>query len=245
MTALIAGSMVPDIPLFMGWHAGYEVTHSLVGVLVLDVGLTVGVLVVWFLAVRDAVVDLAPESARLRLPVRARLTVRQWVLTPLGACIGAATHVLWDEFTHPGRWGSRHVAWLSAEHAGLPGLRWLQYASGLLGLVVVLWAAARHLESLVPVATARPPAVLPGFVLPGVLALAALAGLISAGSETSSGLHAMAFVGVVNSLIAVVALGALACAAWQLARRRRESHLVTTRNPTDRDRGGFARPHAR
>ncbi|RHW25669.1 DUF4184 family protein [Nocardioides immobilis] len=43
MTALVAGSVVPDIPLFLWWVRGYELTHSLVGILVVDVVLAVGV----------------------------------------------------------------------------------------------------------------------------------------------------------------------------------------------------------
>ena len=39
-----------------------------------------------------------------------------------------------------------------------------------------------------------------------------------------NGLHAMAFDGVVNSVIAVVALGLVARAAWQLVSRRRTRH---------------------
>ena len=36
VTALVAGSMVPDVPLFLGWTRGYEVTHRLLGVVTVD-----------------------------------------------------------------------------------------------------------------------------------------------------------------------------------------------------------------
>ena len=228
MTALVAGSMVPDIPLFMGWDRGYEVTHSLIGVVTVDIVLTLGALLLWFTAVRDAVVDMAPEVVRLRLPERARLTGSEWLLAPLAAGVGVMTHVFWDAFTHSGRWGSHHVVWLNKEYAGLLGMRWLQYVSGVLGLAVVGWVAVRHLRSLPLAPDPRRPAVLPAFVLPGVVVLSGVAGLVSAALELPNGLHAMAFFGVVNSVIAVVALGLVACAAWQLVGRRRTRQPVNS-----------------
>ena len=221
MTALVAGSMVPDIPLFMGWDQGYEVTHSLIGVMTVDIALTLGVLLVWVTAVRDAVVDMAPEPVRLRLPERARLTGREWLLAPLAAVVGVTTHVFWDAFTHSGRWGSRHVMWLSTEHAGLLGMRWLQYVSGVLGMAVVGWVAVHHLRSLPRAPDPRRPSVLPAFVMRAVVALSGLAGLVSAVLALPNGLHAMAFFGVVNSVIALVLWGLIACAAWQFVDRRR------------------------
>jgi hypothetical protein len=220
VTALAAGSMVPDIPLFLWWVRGYDVTHSLVGVLSVDVVLAMGVVLLWFLLVRDAVVDMAPPSVRERLPARARPTMREWLLAPVAACVGAATHVLWDSFTHPGHWGPRHIEWLRTEHAGLLGLKWTQYSSGVVGLAVVAWVVVQYLRSLDPLPDPRAPAVLPSFVLPLVVAASVLVGLVSAAIEAPRGFHSMAFNGVVDSLITVVVLGVLACGAWQVARLR-------------------------
>ncbi|RHW25668.1 DUF4184 family protein [Nocardioides immobilis] len=164
---------------------------------------------------------MAPAQIRARLAPRSRPSRRDWLLTPVAAAVGAATHVLWDSFTHPGRWGPRHIEWLRADHGALPGLKWVQYASGVVGLTIVVWAAVRHLRSLETVPGARPPAVLPPTVLPAVVTIAVLVGLVSVARSVPDGFHAMAFNGVVDSLVAATALSALACAAWHLARRRR------------------------
>lgn len=229
MTALAAGSMVPDIPLFMSWTRGYEVTHSLLGILVVDVVLTCGAVLLWVFLARDALVDMAPSSVRSRLPVRARPTQREWLLTPIAGSVGAATHFLWDSFTHPGRWGPRHIAWLRTDHAGLEGLKWAQYVSGVLGLAVVTWVIVRYLRSLDPVWADREPSVLPPAVLPVVVATSALIGLIAAVVQVPDGFHMMAFEGVVSSLIAVTGLGTLACVVWQSARRRAVSPPASAR----------------
>lgn len=124
VTALVAGSMVPDIPLFLGWHRGYQVTHSLVGVVTVDAIVTMLVVALWFGVVRDVLVDLTPDAVRSRLVPHVRLSERQWLLAPVAAALGALTHVVWDTFTHPARWGSDRVGWLHTEHAGPLGTAW-------------------------------------------------------------------------------------------------------------------------
>ncbi len=216
MTVLVIASMVPDIPLFMGWLRGYEVTHSAVGIVTVDLLATFVVVAAWFFVLRDALVDLSPAPVRSRLPHRARLDRRGWILAPLAACIGAATHVLWDSFTHPGRWGVAQIGWLQEDHAGLAGMKWVQYTSGVVGLAIVLAAAVAHLRTVPPVATSRRPRLLPSATLPLVVAIGAATALVSAGLSAPSGLHAMAFNGVVDSLI-VLAVGIVAVSAlWQV-----------------------------
>ena len=62
----------------------------------------------------------------------------------LGVVVGTVTHLVWDSFTHAGRWGVEVVPWLHTEHLGLPGYKWAQFASGLLGLaVIVIWCLRR------------------------------------------------------------------------------------------------------
>lgn len=219
MTALVLGSMTPDAPLYAGWTRAYEITHSVVGVLTVDVVATTLVVGVWFAFVRDALVDLAPPAIRSRLAPRARLTARQWRLTPRAAVIGASTHVVWDAFTHPGRWGPRHLPWLRADHLGLAGMTWAQYVSGVLGLLVVGWAVVAHLRSLPPTDARLPAPALTPAALIAALAAAALAGLVSALLEVSSGLHSMAYHGVVNSLIVLVLGLVCVCMAWHLSGR--------------------------
>ncbi|UMG93240.1 DUF4184 family protein [Nocardioides sp. TF02-7] len=220
MAALVAGSMAPDLPVFLQSWGAYGVTHSAVGVVTVDVVVAMVALVAWSVVARDAVVDMAPDRARSRLEPWVRPTRREWLLAVPAACLGAATHVVWDAFTHPGRWGPRHVEWLHNDHAGLPGSKWLQYASGVVGLAVVAWAALRHLRSRAPRPGPRAPRVLPPATLPAAVAGAALVGL-SSGAVHAPDLHDMAYFAVVHGLIALVVLCSVACAAWHGVRRRR------------------------
>ncbi len=220
MSALVTGSMVPDIPVFLEWHRAYQLTHSLLGILVIDVGLAVCVLLVWFPFARDAVVDMAPGQVRSRLAERARLTGRQWLLVAPAASLGAATHLLWDSFTHPGRWGPDHIEWLRTEHAGLEGLRWSQYVSGVIGLAIVIWVSTTYLRSRAPL-DSRGPSALPPVTLPALITVSVAVGLVSVIVAAPQGFHVMAFYGVVNSVLTLLALGAIASAAWHGVRRSR------------------------
>lgn len=225
MTSMVIGSMVLDIPLYLGSRRGYDLAHSPIGVPTVDIVGALLVLGLWFTVLRDPLVDLAPTAIRSRLAPRARLTRRQWLLAPIGALIGGITHVAWDSFTHYDRWGSDHVGWLQRDHLGLAGLKWAQYASGVLGLVVVGWFAVAHLRSLAPLNIRRPARVMTPAALVAVVVLAGLTGLASAAWKASVGLHAMAFHGVVNSIIVLVVGGFLVCLAWQIQRQRNRASV--------------------
>ncbi|ROR90960.1 DUF4184 family protein [Nocardioides aurantiacus] len=150
LAAMVFGSMVPDVPLFMGWASGYALSHSLPGVITVNLMVALAGLCVWNAFVRDALVDMAPNPVRMRLAPRHRLTCRQWLVAPAAAVVGSLTHLAWDAFTHPGRWGVTHVAWLRADLGPLPGFKWAQYASGVIGMCVVLWAVLPTCAPVLP-----------------------------------------------------------------------------------------------
>ncbi|MEX5708312.1 DUF4184 family protein [Parafrankia soli] len=232
MSAMVAGSMVPDVPVFLGWSAMYHLSHSLLGVVTFVPLLSLVALGVWFCLARDALLDLAPDPVRLRLPPRARPTGRQWLLAPVAAVVGGLTHTGWDAFTHEDRWGVRHVAWLSADHGALPGYKWLQYGMGAAGLVVVAAAVVVHLRAL-PRGPRRPRRYsAEAAVLPAVVALAAGVGAVVGLAQASNGLHAVAFRGVVTGVIALVAGLFLVAAGWRASGRTLEQWpCQPTRSP--------------
>lgn len=219
MTVLVAASMVPDVPVFLGMPRVYEITHSLIGIVTLDLLMAVMAVAVWSFVMRDALVDLAPAVVRSRLAHRVRPTRRDWVLSPVAAVIGAMTHVAWDSFTHAGEWGVVRVDWLQEQHGELAGFKWAQYASGAIGLAIVAVAALRELRTLRPIDRPRPPRALPVATLPVAVGLAALAGIVSAVRHMSSGLHAVAFNGAVDSLIVLAVTLVAVTVAWNAVRR--------------------------
>lgn len=218
-TALVLGCTLPDVPVFLGRWDLYHQTHSLLGVLVLDVVAAMVVAIAWFVLVRDVAVDVAPDVVRSRLAPRARWSRSEWLLAPVAAAVGAATHVGWDELTHGHGWVVARVGWLRDEHGGLHGYQWAQYTSGVVGLVVVVVAVVVHLRGL-PVV--RPASgswrVLPRPTLPVAVGAALAAGSVSAVAHAPTGFHAAAFHGVVTSIVASVVVALTVAALWHARR---------------------------
>jgi hypothetical protein len=129
-SALAIGSMIPDIPVFFPGLLSYQATHSLAGIV--THGLPVGFLVfiVFHFGLKQPLVALAPRFFRARLASWAEQRPTFALVPMLLACIsvaaGAASHVVWDSFTHEGRWGVQLFPVLDqvALHAGGRPLRW-------------------------------------------------------------------------------------------------------------------------
>ncbi len=145
--ALAAGSMSPDLPYFLPFGASIprHVTHSALSVITWDLVFGLAMWVTWR-TLAPVLHDVAPAPIRnrWRLPTA---PAPQWWAVALAVMIGAATHVVWDSFTHAGYWGSS-LAPLAAIYPSprgpMFGFRYLQYVSGAIGLAIVLWFGYRQ-----------------------------------------------------------------------------------------------------
>lgn len=165
--AIAVGAMAPDLPLFLrGTPLTYGITHSNVIVAVLVAAALLGV---WWYLVRPAVRELAPAALAARLPRewdatgsevwstlnRARPGAQSpvWrelfaVLLAISLFLGVLSHIVWDSFTHEGRWGLELFPALEQMWGPLPGYKWFQHGSSALGLVIlavfaVIWLRRR------------------------------------------------------------------------------------------------------
>lgn len=202
--ALVAGAVAPDLPVYLPIGVGYGTTHGWPGVLV-AAAFGVGLLALWVVVVRDAVVDLVP-ALRRRLTVGARPDRRAWLLAPLAVLVGAATHVLWDSATHDWGFLVEHLAALREEYGPAPLYRWLQHTSTVVGTLVVVGYGVVVLRRR-PVAQ-RPSVVRrPALWLAPVPVAALAVGLVAGSIEA----------GVGAALVALVVVAA----GWQVEARRR------------------------
>ncbi|WP_328389948.1 DUF4184 family protein [Streptomyces sp. NBC_00400] len=152
-SALVAGSFAPDMTYYAdslvpGAMAFGEVTHAPSGVLTVDVLVTVALVGGWRL-VREPLIALLPRAwrspvhtfvrGRPRRPrgLRQLLTLAAWFV--VSAVLGATTHVVWDAFTHPGRWGTRLVPGLNQVVGGLPVYTFVQYGTSALAAAALGW----------------------------------------------------------------------------------------------------------
>lgn len=199
--AIAIGAMTPDLPLFVrALPLHYGLTHSPAW-LPVTIAVAFVLLLVWRCLLRPAARELAPRRLAVRLPASwdagAGAALREtlggapgdrrggWpglLLLVASLAIGVVSHIVWDLFTHEGRWGTTAIPALADDWGPLPGFRWLQHGSSAIGLAVigawmVVWLARRRTAAV-------PVHVLPGWVrwtwwasLPVLLLVAWLWGL--------------------------------------------------------------------
>lgn len=129
------------------------------------------------------------HSAAAPRPQRQTGRWRGPLLLVVSLAVGVLSHIVWDSFTHEGRWGSAAVPALDERWGPLDGYKWLQYGSSVIGLLVIgvwaiLWLARRRIT--------QAPHLMPAAIrwvwwllLPGVLAAAWLWGLAQFGPFTA------------------------------------------------------------
>lgn len=232
LSALVVGSMVPDVPMFAGGVAPgldvertYAHTHSWLGLATTDVLVGVLVWAVWEFALRPALYDGLPGCVRARAgaladaPPLGRRAV--WTV-PLAVLVGAATHVGIDEFTHRGRWAATHLGWFRETHAGLPGTSWAQYVGGTLGLAIVAFVLVRGWWRTEPQQRPRLAPRLAAWVwgAPIVVAVVAVAATLAAWASGTP-LVRLAYGLVTTGGTAMVLAAVAAAAAWRFVTRRR------------------------
>lgn len=207
--AIAIGAMTPDLPMFVrGLGLSYGRTHD-VRWLPATILVALALVLVWRMLLRPAVRELAPAWLARRLPPGwdapppaafvetfsrrgrpGRADALGAALLLVSLAIGVLSHIAWDAFTHEGRAGAALVPGLEAAWGPFPVYRWLQYGSGIGGLLVIaIWAAMR-LRRSAPGALGR--RVLPRGIrvawwlsLPVFLVVAWVGGLALAGPLTA------------------------------------------------------------
>ncbi|MDM4018114.1 DUF4184 family protein [Roseiconus lacunae] len=162
MSALAIGAMVPDIALFFP-IVDYARTHSATGVVFFCGPMGIGLFLLFDLLMRKPLCTLLPNWIRCRIDPRPRLPHSSTIAPVLtlivqvgfAVVIGSSTHVIWDAFTHEGRWGTKLVPALemmwSIGPFQLRGYKLFQYGSTFVGLpllVLIAWWKLRGATSI-------------------------------------------------------------------------------------------------
>jgi hypothetical protein len=219
-SALVVGSMAPDFPFFLPVDPGLR-THTAAAIVTTDLLFGVPAWLLWHALLAAPALWAAPRALRVRLAgvplgVRARLgSVRAVLLTVAALAVGSATHVLWDEFTHARRWGPEHIPALGETWWLMPGYRWLQYLSSLVGALILLaWLA--HWWRRTP---ATAPDDRPGPWWPWALLVAVGVGVGAPFALAAEGFGGAGYDGTTWGGSAALAVAIVLAAAWQLRRR--------------------------
>jgi hypothetical protein len=107
LAALVVGSIMPDLPLFLPLPLSRNATHSFLAVLWFCVPAGVLAYLLYDYVLDRPLRALMPEGLARRLP-RVGREARPAVWSPsvlVSIFVGAATHTAWDSFTHGGAAG--------------------------------------------------------------------------------------------------------------------------------------------
>ncbi len=229
LSALAIGSIAPDLTFIVPLPLSREQTHGLAALFLFCLPAGALVYFLFHALFKAPLIALLPAPIAHRVAPSARPV---WPAVLVSLLCGAATHVLWDAFTHPGTPIVNALPWLQRELGNIGGYRLygfklLQHAGSVLGMAVLVLWMWRWLHRAPP-ASVRPDRVLTRAQRKGAIAalIAAplLAGLIAGWWRVpvvASVVDLQVFAGgfIFSALPAGAVMLTLYSALWQLARR--------------------------
>ncbi len=149
LSGLIVGSMTPDFEYFIRMQVKSIYSHTLPGLFWFDVPLGLVLTFVYLLLVKDPLIRHLPILLNRRFSAYARKTVNisanAIAIVTLSVLIGAASHLLWDGFTHPTGYFVKQIPALSSvAYIGSNRIfiyKILQHGSTITGLAIILFTA--------------------------------------------------------------------------------------------------------
>ncbi|MGW5746016.1 DUF4184 family protein [Amycolatopsis sp. NPDC003861] len=137
LPGLVAGSLAPDVAYYVPLPGG-ELTHEPMGLVSVDLLLGLVLVAVGY-AVLAPALAFGPAGWRERVPRPGRVP---WLGAVVSVVVGAATHLLWDAFTHTDGFAVRHWKGLRVSVVGPHRLYnvigYVSSAGGLLLLAVLV-----------------------------------------------------------------------------------------------------------
>lgn len=183
-TCLVFGAMAPDFQYFANGEEKGGFSHTLLGIPLWGLPVTLALAVVFHALVKWPLVAAAPAWLARRVAARAAMP---WHLRAVpcvvSALIGVVTHIAWDGGTHAQGWAEHHFAHFVDHKVVVPVLgripvfRVFQHVSTVVGLAVLAIYLARWLrrQPAVDVPPPRGRATLLACVAAGIAAVGARA----------------------------------------------------------------------
>ncbi|ASU36675.1 DUF4184 family protein [Mucilaginibacter xinganensis] len=146
LTGLVIGSMVPDFEYLIRMRMLSRYSHTWQGFIWFDIPLAYILVILYEIFVKDKLITHLPAGINRRFfSLRGFITyytLKYFLAILISVAIGAATHILWDGFTHPGGMFVKRFAYLS-RIVKVHGYRFyiytlLQHASTAAGALIIL-----------------------------------------------------------------------------------------------------------
>lgn len=151
LTALVIGSMVPDFEYFIRMKISALYSHTWSGLLWFDLPLGLLIMLMYVAIVKDKLITHLPlwfnrRFSSSRGPAH-KTNFFYIVIVIISILIGAASHILWDSFTHPAGYFVKHHHLLRHKtmvlHQHLEFYNILQHLSTIAGAVIIAFTIYR------------------------------------------------------------------------------------------------------
>lgn len=145
LTGLVIGSMTPDFEYFIRIKVESRYSHTWTGLFWFDTPLALLLLYVYNIFIKDKLIDHLPLFLNKRFSGfknSGKPNTRYYLfIIILSVLIGAATHIFWDDFTHPEGYFVKHIRLLK-HHVFIFGHSFLlynilQHLSSFIGAVII------------------------------------------------------------------------------------------------------------
>jgi hypothetical protein len=135
--------MAPDLEYFFRLRPGGGAGHTLLGMLWLDLPLSLLIIAVFHGFIKKPLLRNLPMFLRMRLGSLARQPwPASYLWSPrliLGILVGCVSHLVWDTFTHQRGRFEPELQILSYEVAHITLRAWFQNGSSVVGLAAIAW----------------------------------------------------------------------------------------------------------
>lgn len=143
-TALIVGSISPDLEYFFRMKMQSEISHTLLGIFLIDFPLGFIVIFAFHTIIKKPLIANLPYFFQSRMQL---LKDSNWIgyfknnilVVLLSFFLGTLSHIFWDSMTHWDGYVVERIAFFNEVFFGLPVYKIAQYGSSVFGLIVILY----------------------------------------------------------------------------------------------------------
>ncbi|MBC7847141.1 MAG: DUF4184 family protein [Flavobacterium sp.] len=141
-TALIVGSMSPDFEYFFRMKIQSEISHTFLGIFLIDFPLGFIVMFVFHKIIKKPLIENSPAFFSLRMQ---KLKELNWncffknnvFIVLISFFLGTVSHLLWDSFTHWDGYFVQRIFFLNLELYSVPLYKIAQHLSSLIGMIFI------------------------------------------------------------------------------------------------------------
>ncbi|MEM7028399.1 MAG: DUF4184 family protein [Chloroflexota bacterium] len=155
-SALVVGSMIPDIGYLAPYRETVTFTHTIWGAL--GVGIPIGLITLWIFhnILKRPLLSLLPTSYQkqfIKSPPFDLWPLSKLTIIIISIAIGVLTHIFWDGFTHGRGWAVVSTPFLTQHLFQFFDLKvrtyyLVKHGSSTLGLTIVLYGLLQHFQTV-------------------------------------------------------------------------------------------------